>query len=93
MKYFPVKVVTNIEECPVEQPHHRWDQRCLGQQLQVSSRRYVQAWLSLVELRLYCALIGPELQSDKEPAQGTQNPLLGAFLISYLSLVLYGIKR
>ena len=27
-------VVANIEECPVEQPHHRWDQRCVGQQLQ-----------------------------------------------------------
>ena len=32
-----MQVVTNIEECPVEQPHHRWDQRCVGQQLQVSS--------------------------------------------------------
>ena len=34
-----MQVVTNIDECPVEQPHHRWDQRCVGQQaqLQVSS--------------------------------------------------------
>ena len=42
---------------------------------------------SLVQLLYYCALIGRELRSDatpaflcpKEPAQGTQSPLLGAF--------------
>ena len=37
-----MQVVTDLLECPVEQPHHRWDQRCIGQQaaaaqLQVSS--------------------------------------------------------
>ena len=50
--------------------------------------RYSQAWLSLVKLLHYCALIGRELHSDatpallchKEPAQGTQSPLLGVFL-------------
>ena len=36
-----MQVVTDLLECPVEQPHHRWDQRCVGQQAehQVSSSR------------------------------------------------------
>ena len=34
-----MQVLAELAECPVEQPHHRWDQRCVGQQaqLQVSS--------------------------------------------------------
>ena len=39
---------------------------------------YIKAWLSLVELLHYCALIGREL-CHKELAQGTKSPLLGAF--------------
>ena len=54
----------------------------------VRGERYIQPLLSLVELLHYCALIGRELHSDaspallchKEPAQGTQSPLLGSFL-------------
>ena len=53
--------------------------------------RYIQALLSLVQCLQYCALIGRKLFSDatpalichKEPAQGTQSPLLGTFLFFF----------
>ena len=30
----PPQVVAEVPECPVEQPHHKWDQRCVGHQSQ-----------------------------------------------------------
>ena len=52
------------------------------------AQRYIQPLLPLVELLHYGPLIGREVQSfappallcHKEPAHGTQSPLLGAFL-------------
>ena len=57
-----------------------------GDALVVDDQRYCQAPIG--PFLHYCALIGPELHSDvtpallchKEPAQGTQTPLQGAFL-------------
>ena len=44
-------------------------------------RRYILALLSLVQLPHYCTVIGLEsaLSCHKEPAQGTQSPLLEEF--------------
>ena len=69
-----VEVYTTMEPCMSQTVEYRG--------LVVASK--VLALLSLVQLLLYCALIGRELHSDatpallchKEPAQGTQSPLL-----------------
>ena len=37
-----------------------------GWRLGPAQERYIQAWLSLVQLPHHCALIGRELQSDEE---------------------------